>query len=231
MKVRHDGGVVTRIGPEPRVSMREGCWRSVGRGAHRPAIDVQRVHRTHAMVQGLPGCFDQHAPRVVPALFGYPAALRRTVARLIDAWVQTEISDKLLRSFEANNRTDGCGQSECHHHIDTRDRHQALDILARQSGLSKFALYYPQVLTQAVVLAIRRCRSTASRSSSGRRWVVSQLLHGSRTDQRADTVAANECVGSIGLWSSSVGAGARSGCGDDLSAQGQRRGIRYPDLR
>ena len=151
MKVRHDGGVVTRIGPEPRVSMREGCWRSVGRGAHRPAIDVQRVHRTHAMVQGLPGCFDQHAPRVVPALFGYPAALRRTVARLIDAWVQTEISDKLLRSFEANNRTDGCGQSECHHHIDTRDRHQALDILARQSGLSKFALYYPQVLTQAVV--------------------------------------------------------------------------------
>ena len=72
---------------------------------------------------------------------------------MIDTWIQAEIGDELLRPLEANNRTDGGGQSECHHHIDTRDRHQALDVLARQSGLSQLALYYTQVLTQAVVLA------------------------------------------------------------------------------
>ena len=39
MQVRDDEGVAIHIGPEPSVSSREACGRSVGRGTHRPAIE------------------------------------------------------------------------------------------------------------------------------------------------------------------------------------------------
>jgi len=42
VKVRHDEGVANPIRPEPCDAIREGC-RSVGRGAHRPAIEPRKL--------------------------------------------------------------------------------------------------------------------------------------------------------------------------------------------
>ena len=46
MQVHYGEGVAIHIGPEPCVGTREGDRRSVGRGAHRPAIE--RVLQQHA---------------------------------------------------------------------------------------------------------------------------------------------------------------------------------------
>ena len=43
MKVRCDEGVAIRIGPEPCVFGPRGSRRSVGRGAHRPAIEPRKA--------------------------------------------------------------------------------------------------------------------------------------------------------------------------------------------
>ena len=44
MQVRYDEGVANRIDPEPCVACPRGQGRSVGRGAHRPAIEPRKVH-------------------------------------------------------------------------------------------------------------------------------------------------------------------------------------------
>ena len=43
MKVRHDEGVANHIGPEPCGGNPRGLRRSVGRGAHRPAIEPRKL--------------------------------------------------------------------------------------------------------------------------------------------------------------------------------------------
>ena len=43
MQVRYDEGLAIHIGPEPCVRHPRGCRRSVGRGAHRPAIEPRKI--------------------------------------------------------------------------------------------------------------------------------------------------------------------------------------------
>jgi hypothetical protein len=101
----------------------------------------------------LPSSFDQHASGVIAALLGNTAMLRRPVTGLVDARVQTEIGDKLIRSVEPDNRTNGCRQAERDDHVDPRDRHEPLNIRVGQSGLCELPFDCSEIFTQPIVLA------------------------------------------------------------------------------
>jgi hypothetical protein len=100
-----------------------------------------------------PGGLYEHAAGMTAALLGNPAVISRPWSRLPDTWVQAEVADKLLRFVKARHIANRSYDRKRHHHVDARDRHQALDAIVRKSRAGQIALDYFQVLAQPVELA------------------------------------------------------------------------------
>ena len=75
-------------------------------------------------LDGHPGGLDEHPARVRAALPGDPAVRGGLLAGLLDARVQTEVADQLVRRVEPGERADGGGDRPRHRDIDAGDRHQ-----------------------------------------------------------------------------------------------------------
>ena len=79
--------------------------------------------------------------------------VRMRLTRLTHRWVQAEIGDELLGIFEPGDWPYSGSQSECHHHVDPGNGHQALDVVTGQGSLGQFPFNDRQVIAQAVILA------------------------------------------------------------------------------
>jgi hypothetical protein len=127
---RHGGNVAAAPGADPLV---EG---------------PQRTRATHR----LPGCLHQHRPCVRPALFGDAPVLSVPLTGLMHTWVQPDVGNQLIWTFEPADRPDCCGKPERHHHVDAWNGHQPLDIRISQGIPGQFTLHHPQILAEAVIL-------------------------------------------------------------------------------
>ena len=89
-------------------------------------------------------------------LLGDPSMRRGLVAGLLDARVQAEVADELVRRAEAGEVADGGGDRDRDRDVDAGDRHQSPGRLAAQRDARELGVDQPQLLAVEVQLAQQR---------------------------------------------------------------------------
>jgi hypothetical protein len=137
--------------------------RQLARGGHHG--DLHAAPRAHALIEraqrswGLdrdPGGLDEHPARVRAALPGDAAMAGGLASGLLEARVQPEIADELVRRGEALEVADGGGDRHRHGDVDAGDRHQPLGVLTSHGDPRELLVDQRQLLAVEVQLAQQR---------------------------------------------------------------------------
>jgi hypothetical protein len=99
-----------------------------------------------------PGRFDEHTARMSAALLGDPTMVGGAWSGLPDAWVQAEITHKLLRLIETGHLADRRLHRQRDGHVDTGDGHQALHAIISEGRAGKIAFDDLEVVAEPIEL-------------------------------------------------------------------------------
>jgi len=148
----------------------------------------------------------------------------------VNARVQPEVADQLLRAGKTLDVTDRRHDADGHHHVDPRDRHEPLRMLVRQGAPRQVPLDHAQIFSEPIVFPrVSLDRVALVRGEDLRRepcsalWTEEVRCRAGRNQMRMQD-GLHDVLQTRALAHQLVSSG-------DLPAQRSGLVIRHPDLR